>query len=133
LELVEGYDPSGGLYVPVSYGRARVHAPLPRRLASWARLVTPMSDGADFVSFDVTVTDPDGEVLLEVERFTMKRVGTLCLDLDPQELEPVGLHASTGVGRSSASARLAAQVEQGMRPSEGAELLLRALALDGVC
>ena len=43
-------------------------APLPAEILSWARL-TPGPEGEGTVSLDVTLTDPEGRVIVEVEGF----------------------------------------------------------------
>ncbi|MEZ4290363.1 MAG: hypothetical protein R3E53_07425 [Myxococcota bacterium] len=34
MELIEGYDPDEALWIPVSYGTIRVHAPLEKKIHS---------------------------------------------------------------------------------------------------
>ncbi|NNE52961.1 MAG: KR domain-containing protein, partial [Sulfitobacter sp.] len=127
MTLAPGYDPSH-LWVPVSYGQIRVFAPLPKRIHSWVRL----SDGVatdGFARFDVTLTDPDGEILVEVTDFAMKRLeeGLQSTPLSPSEVtfdEEQGNQVLT-----PAEERLAYLVSQGIRASEGPEALRRALSM----
>lgn len=127
MELIPGYDAGESLWAPLSYGRARVYRDLPDRVRSWARL-SGSAQGDGIASFDVTLMDEAGEVVLEVERLTVKRLG--------QRVSLVGAASPAGrrapdrgarAGRQAAAPQLAEQVLNGIRPSEGAEALFRAL------
>ena len=72
IQLAPGYK-GGHLWVPVSYGAIRVHGPLPADIRSWVRLNAEKS-GDGFAGFDVTITDAEGRVLVEVADFAMKRL-----------------------------------------------------------
>lgn len=130
MELVPGYDPAAALWVPVAYGTLRVHAPLPDSVRSWVRLahddVPP-----DCTVFDVTILDQAGAVLVEIERFTVKRLADPGLVADGRhraaEIE-VETRRPAPQGEGAAAARLAAQVRQGILPEEGVEAFFRAVA-----
>ncbi len=128
LALAPGYGTGSVLWAPMSYGRIRFRGPLPARVVSWARLVSD-GLGEDYASFDVTITDEAGAVLVEIERFTMRR-----LESDRAFAEgSAPSRAATPSARAASpqtreALRLEAQVRQGIRPSEGFELLCRALA-----
>jgi acyl transferase domain-containing protein/thioesterase domain-containing protein len=134
MELISGYDPGAALWVPVSYKRVRVHRPLPAVVWSWVRNAGENRMGADFAAFDVTVTDEAGNIVLEVEQFIIKRLA----DDSSFALKPPAPHevefdslAPRGKGGelSPAAAQLAAQVEQGILPAEGAEAFIRVLGM----
>lgn len=119
------------LWVPLSYRALRMHAPLTPRLWSWVRVHGEDKPGADFVAFDVVITDETGRVLVEVDEFSMKR---LPADLDfgaaltpsaaDLELESGG----AGVGNMS-PAELAFRrlLQNGILPHEGVEAFTRVL------
>lgn len=122
--------PEGAIWVPVTLGNVRVFAPLPAEIRSWARLAgTP---GADVASFDVTLTDPTGRVLIEVEGITFRSVAAEEVLARPAAPAPREVLADD-VQRSSSPAeqRLAQALAGGIRPAEGAEAFLRALSADG--
>jgi hypothetical protein len=50
----------------------RVHGALPAEIRSWVRLAGDPAE--DVASFDVTLTDPAGKVLVEVEGITFRKV-----------------------------------------------------------
>jgi phthiocerol/phenolphthiocerol synthesis type-I polyketide synthase E len=84
----------GGDYLPLSYRRLAVHAPLPRRFYSHARrrrpawaaagAVAPSGAGgaggagggapAETLAFDVSIIDELGQERVRIEEFTLKRV-----------------------------------------------------------
>ncbi|MDK3019170.1 type I polyketide synthase [Pseudodonghicola flavimaris] len=132
IALAPGYDDTA-LWVPVSYRTIRVFAPLPGEIRSWMRL-TPGTGADGFVSFDVTLTDPQGNVCVEVEGFQMTRTaGTLefaTAGTADARAADLGLVAATqDAPLSPEEQRLRHNITQGIRPEEGPEALTRALAL----
>ncbi len=133
MELVPGYDPSASLWVPVSYGRMVVHRPLGTEIFSHVRLAADNDLGPGYATFDVTLTDAVGNVLLTVERFTVKQlpsnfdlVRSITQAPDGEARRRTATNRSGGE-TSPAIERLAAQVAQGILPDEGFEAMLRAL------
>lgn len=134
MELIDGYDAAAALWVPVSYKRVRAHRPLPAVVWSWVRNAARNRMDADFAAFDVTIADEAGNVVLEVEQFIIKRLandaGFALKPPAPHEVEFDSLTLRGKGGElSPAAAQLAAQVEQGILPAEGADAFVRALAL----
>ncbi len=128
MELVAGYEPTH-LWVPVSYRSARVHGTLPAEIVSWARISE--GDGA-FASFDVTLCDPSGAVVMEVAGFTIRRLEsdtgfTHARKPGPGEVEFEEGDASRAP-LSQAEERLLRNLSLGILPREGAEAFGRALA-----
>jgi acyl carrier protein len=84
LWLARDYAPARDFYVPLSYGRITAHAPMPASIGCFVRRV---GDGAatDLAVFDLTVTDTAGRVVVEVERFVVRRLAPFAtLDMPPQ-------------------------------------------------
>ncbi|MGE3635990.1 MAG: KR domain-containing protein, partial [Sandaracinaceae bacterium] len=131
MELIEGYR-GDALWVPISYERVRVHAPLPPTIVSHVRNAAPNRDDSDFVSFDVTLATADGQVLVEVDRLSLRKMTG---DLDfavkgrPSRSD-VELEARADEGRepSPQERALAQNLERGIQPAEGADAFLRVLA-----
>ena len=132
MDLIPGYDPATSLWVPMSYASIRVLSTLPRTIWSYARLNTTDQLGDGYAAFDLTITDETGRVLVEIDRFTIKRlersddfegslVATDDIDTNRASVE------SRGDDLSPAMARLAAQVEQGITPEDGMEAMLCAI------
>jgi acyl transferase domain-containing protein/thioesterase domain-containing protein/acyl carrier protein len=129
MDLVPGYDAALGLWVPMSYGRLSVYGPLGGDIVSHVRLDAAHGLGAGYAAFDVTIADPQGRVLVEITRFVVKKLDA-GVDLTTDERTPRGAanrHAETRE-LSPALARLAGQVELGIRPAEGFDALVRAMA-----
>ncbi|MEJ2539374.1 MAG: polyketide synthase dehydratase domain-containing protein [Gemmatimonadota bacterium] len=82
--LVPGLDPATDFLLPVGYGHLRLHGPLADRLSSHVRLRSA-DETAGLASFDVVVYGPDGEVVLEVDDFTMIRMDGADLLRDAHE------------------------------------------------
>jgi thioesterase domain-containing protein/NAD(P)-dependent dehydrogenase (short-subunit alcohol dehydrogenase family)/acyl carrier protein len=120
MGLVEGYTPEH-LWVPVSYRAVRVFAPLTEEVVSHVRIV---AQGGDTATFDVTLCDPDGRVLVEVRGFSIRRMAEGLRVTQPRaeaEALPPPL--------SPAEERLRHNIGQGIRAEEGGVAFLRALAL----
>ena len=126
MRLDPEYDGSV-LWAPMSYGRIAIHGPLPDRISSWVRLSRDFDYGKGYVAFDVSIADASGQVLVEIERFVMKR-----LDSDLGLVAPRAARDAAGAAaddrQSPAALQLSAQVSQGILPGEGFEALQRALA-----
>ena len=129
VSLAPGYD-DRHLWVPVSYGLIRVHAPLPAEIRSWVRLSAGQS-GDEFARFDVTICDPSGKILVEVRDFAMKRLegGFATAPLTPAEVRFADEHREEQ-HLSPAEERLAYMVSQGIRANEGPVALRRALSMN---
>jgi acyl transferase domain-containing protein/thioesterase domain-containing protein/NAD(P)-dependent dehydrogenase (short-subunit alcohol dehydrogenase family)/acyl carrier protein len=126
MGLIDGYVPDR-LWVPVSYGAVQVAGPLPPTVISHVRLT---AQGAGAATFDVTLATPDGQVVVMVTDFSIRRLDGV-LTLAPPD--PRALTFDDGPSRalSPSEERLIATFRQGIRPEEGAEAFRRALAVDG--
>ncbi|HEV3458630.1 MAG TPA: SDR family NAD(P)-dependent oxidoreductase [Thermoanaerobaculia bacterium] len=134
LDLATGWAGSlaGGSFLPLSYGRLRVWAPLPARIWSFARLAGDAAPGRETLAFDLTLLAPDGEVLAEIDDFTVKRVREGAMLAGPAAQLP-GRTAAAGppalyADLITAAERTAAALAHGIRPAEGYEVLRRVLA-----
>ncbi|WP_081858587.1 type I polyketide synthase [Pseudorhizobium pelagicum] len=125
LELSAHYDESRTLWVPVGYGELDLHAPLPAKVVSWVRLSALQDLEEGFSSFDITIADPQGNVLAEVSRLTMCRTRDAVQQMDETR------HAATAAAahRSPAMLKLETQVKNGISASEGLQALERVLSL----
>jgi acyl transferase domain-containing protein/thioesterase domain-containing protein len=128
IDLAPDYDGSS-LWVPVSYDRIEIHAPLRRILRSWVRLA---SSAPGFASFDVTLVGADGAICAEITGFQMKHAEDLDLSAPAQ---PDASAQELGLATGSAPAplspdeqRLFHNITQGIRSAEGPEALTRALS-----
>ncbi|QSB16308.1 acyltransferase domain-containing protein [Natronosporangium hydrolyticum] len=108
-----GFRAAEGTYLPMGYGRVLVRAPLPAVCFSHLRY---HPDGGEVMSAEVTLVDSDGQVLVEITDFMLRRI-------DPAAVS-AGLTAPASVALDAAASGDA------ISPEEGAEALRRLLAAD---
>lgn len=127
LPLVEGYDDSDALFVPLNYVQAKILSPMPAQVWSHLRCARGTHAGQETVSFDITLTDDSGRVVMEIEGLTLKRLASKAgFDFDRHRSKTNNSQREQG---ATASVRLFMQVyEAGIRPHEGMEVLERVLA-----
>lgn len=131
MNLVDGYT-AKNLWVPVSYGAMRHYGALPSRVVSWIKAVTGSSEQGT-ASFDIVLSDNDGNVCVEVERLTIKRLeGGLALNAMPA---PTAAEISRDQSTKAEQAlspnelRLQHNLSQGILAADGPTALRRALGL----
>jgi acyl transferase domain-containing protein/thioesterase domain-containing protein/acyl carrier protein len=134
MELIEGYGGADDLWVPFSYASVRVYGPLPRRAWSLVRNAARNRADDDVASFDVTIADEQGKVLVEVSRLALKRTSADGAFAQARRPLPAELRldppAAGGAGdrrTSPAERAFQAALAHGIRPAEGMEALERAL------
>ena len=111
-----------GLYLPYGYERLRPLRPLPRSFYSHARL-RALTD--EILTTDLTLLDLEGEVLVEIEGYTLRRV-------DPAAIGAAGATQDIGAALAHTHERAGEREEEllaAIRPREGAEVLRRLLGL----
>jgi acyl transferase domain-containing protein len=126
--LAAGFDAAKDFFVPLSYTRVTMFAPLVPKIFSHVRLVDSEIDG--IIVFDVTITDETGRVLVDIERFMMTRVADR-RQLDEQAPRAGARRTHVSFEPPSAHAPpppLARWLDGAIKPSEGMEALDRILA-----
>ncbi len=135
MDLIPGYadqDVAQSLWAPISYRGLRYHAPIGADVFSWIRLSSDGSAASDFATFDVTLTDAQGKVLVEVERLTLRRLN------GPWHAPKAETAMAGGEGAAEPAATRAKplspgeialrhNVSQGITPPEGLQALARLL------
>lgn len=120
LPLLEGYE-ADHLYVPLAYERVRVHRPLTQRIISYVRSAAGNEAHQDVAKFDVVLADSNGNVLVEIEQFTVRRMeqsaftATPTLGEDEKQL-------------SSGEQFFLETYEAGIHPNEGTRVFERVLS-----
>jgi acyl transferase domain-containing protein len=128
LALADGYEASRSLWAPVTYERISLYEPLPDRIVSWARLADNSNFGPGYAVFDITIADSQEKVLFEACGFVMRRLeSNLVLGEIASDLGATNVDRKREIP-SPALLRLASQVRNGILPSEGFDVLSRALA-----
>ncbi len=125
VDLIDGYD-STTLWVPLSYTALRLYRALPAAVFSHVRIHGANQAAQGRAVFDVTLTDTEGRILLEVEGFTMQSLpdGLHFEAPDPRSL----IREEQAQASSTAEARQLQLLAQAIRPTEGPEAFARALA-----
>ncbi len=130
--MIAGYDQCHDLWVPVSYQQMRVYGPLPQRIVSWVRNHGDNRAEGSIATFDITITDETGRVLVEIREFSIKRLAksdSFALDAKPS-LHEVELEANDTAHDRQPSAGdevFAHNLSQGITPIEGVAALERVL------
>ncbi|MEE4190007.1 MAG: beta-ketoacyl synthase N-terminal-like domain-containing protein [Halieaceae bacterium] len=129
ISLAPGYD-GHSLWVPLSYSAIRVHSPLTDDIYSHVQLAEYSAEG--YVGFDVTLADPQGQVLVEVIGFRMSKLsGGFEIETSTTgdvSAEQLGLSVGAGAAPlSPEERRLQLNLANGIRAEEGGEALSRAL------
>ncbi len=127
MRLIPGYA-GNHLWVPLSYGRVRVLRTLPADVVSHVRLRG--ADAAGFASFDVTITDTDGQVCVEISDFAMKRLESgFTLGTAPTARDVTFADAGALPAPGPEERRFLHTLSMGIRADEGPAALTRAMAL----
>lgn len=63
-----------GFYLPLSYGRVRVRAPLPGKIFAHLKPSAANRAGGETIAFDVALLDEHGITCVEIEDFILRRV-----------------------------------------------------------
>ena len=82
LDMATGFAidlaaPEGTFWAPMSYRKVNVYANLTAELWSWMRLSsssTSSTSKSDIASFDITLADKEGNIVMDVEALTMRRL-----------------------------------------------------------
>ncbi|MBR9650563.1 type I polyketide synthase [Thalassovita aquimarina] len=123
MELIDGYA-AAQLWVPVSYHRLSVFAPLQGEVISWVRNAGENTDAGPMATFDITIAAPDGTVLLDIEGFSIRKLDANAAFARTEAQATTPEHRPL----SPAEERLLHNLSQGIRRAEGAEAFFRALA-----
>ena len=124
MKLIPGYA-SETLWVPLSYSSVRVFGPLPREIYSWVKLEDDGKNASGTARFSITLMAPDGQVVMEVEGFTIRRLeGKISFAAPPPTTAK-----TLSRPLSPAEERLFHNIGQGIQSTEGAEAFLSALSM----
>ncbi len=121
LYLIQGYEESEALYLPLSYKRITLYRPLPARFYSHIRCRQENTPQREVATFSFTFLDVDGRVLGEADEFVLRRIATTADNPAPL-LRP----RAAGDGGATADA----MIEQGMAPADGIRAFDQILSSD---
>jgi phthiocerol/phenolphthiocerol synthesis type-I polyketide synthase E len=114
--IAKNFLAKDGHYLPLTYKRVQIKAPLQRKIYSWARFREEDDPSRETITFDIVLMDETGRGLVEIEGFSQKRVN------DP------GAEIRSLAGGARAPEEAADPDRGEIQPEEGVEALLRILA-----
>jgi len=123
---IPDYDLYEGMYVPVSYKRLVVRNGLKEKIYSHVRCREESDARSGIGVFDITITDLEGNILIDIEEFVARRV-----------VSESGLGSERGVRYKGSQATeddaakknpVLALISQGILPEEGCEAVKRIMA-----
>ena len=94
LYLIQGYEESEALYLPLSYKRMTFYRPMPAQVYSHIRCRQENTAQRDVATFDFTLLDADGRVLAEIEEFSLRRIAA-AVDSAAPTLRPQAVRAQS--------------------------------------
>ncbi|MFM9994462.1 MAG: type I polyketide synthase [Phycisphaerales bacterium] len=132
LPLVPGYAGSDALYVPMGYRRLRMYGPVPQRAVSVVRSDPKNHANREFATFDVTIADESGRVVVEIEQFTVRRTAGSEVLSAPADRAPAESTSEGGAADRAAPLALGERLfleiyENGIHPDDGMDALTRVL------
>ena len=125
MDLIDNYQVEEGLWVPVSYKSIRMYGVLPASI--WSEVRIRDNEGSrELANFDVRIFDDQGRILLEIEEFTIKKMGrgfSGSREPTPNDLEYATAAEPGVIKLSPAELALRNNLEQGILPEEGMSVL----------
>jgi acyl transferase domain-containing protein/thioesterase domain-containing protein len=123
LYLTDDYDHCDDLFLPISYRRMSVYRTFPARMYSHVRGRQENQRRSEVETFDVTIFDELGQVLAEIEGFSVRRIA------DPARAMKESGPAHEAF-RSGGEQPIEIVPRPGISPLEGARTLTRILLAD---
>ena len=117
--LIAGNETAKHLYVPVSYGSVKIFGPLPATCYSYVRAKSGTSIDSPLATFDISILDREGKVVVEIGDFAVRQIR----DLSLLESATDELARADGDERQQAS-----QMADGISSQEGAGAVERLIA-----
>jgi acyl transferase domain-containing protein/thioesterase domain-containing protein len=123
LYLTDDYDRCDDLFLPISYRRMSVYRTFPARMYSHVHGRHESQRRSEVETFDVTIFDEQGQVLAEIEGFSVRRIA------DPARAMKESVPANEAAG-SGGEQPIEIVPRPGISPIEGARVLTRILLAD---
>jgi acyl carrier protein len=132
--LISGQDGLKDFYVPLSYGKVRVNAPLPAKLFSHISIQDRKENQKGIAVFDISILDEDGVEIVEISDFVVRKVTDIARMAGQNGDGHLGLAGNgrrpemESGKRRALSPGLLNGLEQGITPPEGVDAFLRILS-----
>ena len=132
LTLIDDYEDNDDFYVPMSYKRVKVYGPLPKKIYSYARSSKETTIQKDVPAIDFKIMDEQGNVVVEIDEFVMKRVDreSMINKTNRPDAGQQGQASSNGMSYDSEPTLLQLGMTEGIVPPEGIEAFNRILSND---
>ncbi|WP_283133516.1 type I polyketide synthase [Rhizohabitans arisaemae] len=114
---------TNGHYLPLGYGRITVHRRLPARVWSHVRFGDASTE--EVIPLDVTLLDDDGELLVEISDYVLRRIDASAV---AETVSAGGRLGEADVPAPVEQAAAGAEAKAGISPKDGAEAYHRLLA-----
>ena len=134
LPLIDDYAAGDDFYAPLSYRRVRVHGPLPAQVYSHIRLRENANAKSELAQFDVAITDLAGNVLVEVEQFSVRKMSSVAALTNKSSSGPAARDAEGADSQQTLATAgnehspLFQLLHEGILPDEGVDAFLRILS-----
>ena len=122
LYLIQDYEQSSFAYLPFSYEKAVIYRPLPSKFFSHIRSRRSNVAGNDVATFDLTLLDPEGRVLAEIEEFSLRLIR--------ERDGALSAAPSAASSLPAQNADLRAYEDRGISPADGVQAFTRILSAD---
>ena len=124
----------GGSYLPLSYKKVSIHAPLSQRIYSHAKAGAGNRQRKDVLTFDVLIMDEEGRELVNIEQFSARQIVDSAATIKEMTAHDQNGHQKTPVmaeaSRDKAVDHKPGQpaFSEGITPHEGVEAFGRILS-----
>jgi acyl transferase domain-containing protein len=119
--LTVKYEESDDLFLPISYKIVRVFGALPARLYSHIRIRKESPHRGEVETFDITLFDEQGTVLIEIEGFSARRIADLATFLKENR-------STNNVARAGGTQPIVIGDRRGIEPVAGVLAMMRILS-----
>ncbi|HLP45175.1 MAG TPA: amino acid adenylation domain-containing protein [Candidatus Kapabacteria bacterium] len=118
----------GSAYIPFSYKRLSMYRPFPERIFSYSRLIVNDENSKEFLKFNVTVMDAQGDICAKIEEFTMLEVSEdIKTRIKTKENASSPLKRDVKTSSEGQNPRQKHLTNFGIRPAEGISVFSRIL------
>jgi phthiocerol/phenolphthiocerol synthesis type-I polyketide synthase E len=122
------FDNIEGLYLPLSYKQLTMRQPLTRKIYALIRYNEDEGSNKETVTFDVTIMDPDGNELVEIDEFSEKRINDLTERIRARAAESLSSITDEPQEQENQKSIYQESIEAGIPPKDGADAFARILA-----
>jgi non-ribosomal peptide synthase protein (TIGR01720 family) len=116
-----------GLYLPLSYKQLTMRRPIPRKIFALIKYNEDENSKKETVTFDVTIMDTDGNVLVEIAEFSEKRINDLTERIRARATETAE-SISERTESTPSKSFYQESIEEGIAPKDGVDAFMRILA-----